>query len=387
MNKKLVKVAITTALAVAITVPVFANPFSDVPTNSWAYGAVNQLAKEGVITGFNDGTFKGDKTMTRYEMAQVVAKAMNQTVTASQKAIIDKLAIEFGVELGEMGVKINGIQKQLDNQVKISGDARVRYGNVDGSHDATDFRTRISFDGKISDNLKFDARLSSGNVNADGGTNNIRLDTANVTGKMLGFDTTIGRQDLKLGAGYLADTQMNGAAAKFGDLKVFGGTAFSNITLSNWDRVYGAEYSTNVAGAKVTADYLKDLTHDASIYGANASFAVANGVTANAEYYKNTAASTGNAAQAYGVKFNNLGLSATYRNVGQNAFTSFSGIEATPANLQFPVDSFNGFKGMEYQYDANLDKNTSLTVKYQDFKDQNGNKLNNRTSAAVNVKF
>ncbi|MDU2063726.1 MAG: S-layer homology domain-containing protein [Sporomusaceae bacterium] len=387
MNKRLLKVAVTTALAVAFAVPVFANPFADVPTNSWAYGAVNQLAKEGIVTGYNDGTFKGDKTVTRYEMAQMVAKAMNKTMTASQKAIVDKLALEFGVELGTLGVKIDGMQKQLDNQVKISGDARVRYGEMSGSHDATDFRARVSFDGKISDNLKFNARLSSGNVNADGGTNNMRLDTANVTGNFLGLNTTVGRQDLKLGSGFLADTQMNGASAKFGDLKLFGGTAFSNLAIANWDRVYGAEYNTTVAGAKVTADYLKDQTQKNSIYGVNTSFGIMDGVTANAEYYRNTAASESNTSKAFGVKFNNIGLSATYRNVGQNAFTSFSGLEATPANIQFPAAGFNGFKGMEYQYDTNLDKNATLTVKYQDFKDQNGNKLNNRTSAAVNVKF
>ena len=49
------------------------NPFSDVPSGHWAYGAVAKLAAEGVIDGYPDGTFKGNKTMTRYEMAQIVA--------------------------------------------------------------------------------------------------------------------------------------------------------------------------------------------------------------------------------------------------------------------------------------------------------------------------
>ena len=49
------------------------NPFSDVPADSWAYDAVSTLAADGVIDGYPDGTYQGQKTMTRYEMAQIVA--------------------------------------------------------------------------------------------------------------------------------------------------------------------------------------------------------------------------------------------------------------------------------------------------------------------------
>ena len=54
-----------------------ANPFSDVPQNSWAYDAVRQLAAEGLITGYPDNTFKGNRPMTRYEMAVLVNRAVN----------------------------------------------------------------------------------------------------------------------------------------------------------------------------------------------------------------------------------------------------------------------------------------------------------------------
>ena len=53
--------------------------FSDVPADSWAYDAVTTLAADGVIDGYPDGTYKGQNTMTRYEMAQIVARAMAKT--------------------------------------------------------------------------------------------------------------------------------------------------------------------------------------------------------------------------------------------------------------------------------------------------------------------
>jgi len=66
--------AIASILCFASTV--FAGPFADVPARNWAYDAVNQLAKAGIVEGYGDQTFRGDKTITRYEMAIIVAKAM-----------------------------------------------------------------------------------------------------------------------------------------------------------------------------------------------------------------------------------------------------------------------------------------------------------------------
>lgn len=399
MKKRLLKVAITTALTVAFAVPAFANPFTDVPAKHWAYDAVNKLAQEGIVEGYGDGTFRGDKTLSRYEMASIVAKAMNKSMNADQKATMDRLSKEFAAELDSMGVKVAGMQNQIDNMVKISGDARVRFFDHNGtSHDrdVTDYRARVTFDGKINDNLKFNARMSSGNANSDAIYNTVRMDTANVGFDVLGMNTTVGRQDIKLGTGYLMDTQMNGIAGQIDGLKLFAGNASSqaNVATSSiyanggsgivWNRVYGAEYNTDILGAKFTADYLKDTTSKDNFYGANTSFRLLDGVTAKAEYYKNSESSA--SAKAYGVKFNNIGLSATYRDVAAGAFNPFSGMVTSTTN-QWDDLSANGFKGMEYQYDRNLDKNATLTVKYQDFKDQNDSKLDSRTSAAINVKF
>ena len=69
-------------MALGVSATAFAaNPFSDLPAGHWAYGAVAKLAAAGVVDGYPDGTFKGDKTMTRYEMAQIVAKALPKALS------------------------------------------------------------------------------------------------------------------------------------------------------------------------------------------------------------------------------------------------------------------------------------------------------------------
>lgn len=73
MRKQLAVLAATAVLGV--TSALAAHPFSDVTANDWAYQAVERLAAEGVIQGYPDGTFKGQRNITRYEMAQMIARA------------------------------------------------------------------------------------------------------------------------------------------------------------------------------------------------------------------------------------------------------------------------------------------------------------------------
>jgi len=383
MNKRLLKVAVTAALAASITVPAFANPFSDVPAKHWSYDAVNKLAQAGVIEGYGDGTFRGDKTVTRYEMAQVVANAMTKSLNADQKATVEKLEKEFATELNTMGVKVDGMQDQIDNMVKVSGDARIRYTNVENDTDKTDLRARVAFDGKINDDLKFNARLSgSFDPNTDNNNDVIaKLDTANVSFNALGLNNTIGRQDVKLGSGILFDDTLNGLATQAGGLKLFAGKTTGGVTaaLSTGtptanvaEKFYGAEYGVNILGAKLTADYMKQ--GDNKAYAINGSAPIISGVTALADYVKND--SNDADATAFGVKFNKLGLTVTHRDADAGVYNAYSSADV----IALPTDV--AIKGMEYQYDANLGKNAALNVKYQDF-----DNMNARTSAAVNVKF
>ena len=92
---------------------------------------VSQLAKDGVIEGYGDTTtFQGNKNITRYEMAQMVANAMAKTnVPSNDKALIDKLSAEFGDELGNLGVRVAKLEKKSDN-FKWSGAFMQKYERV-----------------------------------------------------------------------------------------------------------------------------------------------------------------------------------------------------------------------------------------------------------------
>ncbi len=128
MKKTLVS-ALTTAIVVGAASTTFAaaNPFSDVPADHWAYDAVAQLAADGVIGGYGDATFQGDRNITRYEMAQMVAKAMaKKDVSATDKAMIDKLAAEFADELNNLGVRVSNLEKNAD-KVKWNGELEYTY--------------------------------------------------------------------------------------------------------------------------------------------------------------------------------------------------------------------------------------------------------------------
>ena len=129
MKKTLVS-ALTTALVVGAASTTFAaaNPFEDVPADHWAYDAVAQLAADGVIEGYGDGTYRGDQEITRYEMAQMIARAMAKNPNGADKALVDKLAAEFADELNNLGVRVAALEKKVDN-VKWTGTVRYRYVN------------------------------------------------------------------------------------------------------------------------------------------------------------------------------------------------------------------------------------------------------------------
>ena len=114
MKKSLV---LAMAMALGVTASAYAaNPFSDVPAGHWAYDSVNKLAAAGIVDGYGNGTFGGDRLMTRYEMAQIVAKAM------AKGANVDRLAAEFADELDSLGVRVAALEKNL-----ITLELLVRY--------------------------------------------------------------------------------------------------------------------------------------------------------------------------------------------------------------------------------------------------------------------
>jgi hypothetical protein len=389
VKKRLLKVAIATALTVAVTAPAFANPFSDVPAKHWAYDAVNKLAQAGIVDGYGDGTFRGDKTITRYEMAQIVAKAMNKNLNNDQKAIVDKLAKEYAAELNNLGVKVAGMQDQIDNMVKFSGDARVRFYNADNpgsSTNETEYRFRLGATAKVNDNMSLYARVTTGSSNIQGATTNpgASIENAYVSTKLLGLNTKIGRQDYDLGQGMLAGAGstaiLNGVTARYGDFMAFGGKESNGTAMVS---TYGAQYSFNL-GAPITVDYMNHNKKD--YYAVSTTFHMLPGFILGGEYAKNET----DHAKAYTVKgyLGNTGLSVAYKDVEANALPFESGLNLKAANISALQDFYTisaggqRAKGMEVEYNNDLAKNTNLNVLYQDIKDHGKN-----VRATVNVKF
>ena len=125
--KKILALAAVAALTAGVSAYA-ANPFSDVSTDDWAYQAVVDLSEQGIVEGYPDGMFKGEKNMTRFELAQIIARLMakEDQVNAEQQATIDKLAGEYADELANLGVRVSNLEKKVGN-LSWSGDARMRF--------------------------------------------------------------------------------------------------------------------------------------------------------------------------------------------------------------------------------------------------------------------
>jgi len=246
MKKTLVS-ALTAALVVGAASTTFAaaNPFSDVPSDHWAYDAVAQLAKDGVIDGYGDSTYRGDQNITRYEMAQMVARAMAKNdVSAADKAMIDKLAAEFSDELNNLGVRVANLEKKTDN-VKWTGEARWRFasnhlendGSIDQSKgrgsraNTNQFLFRLEPSAQINEHWAAKARIDyftdtndakNVNTSANNNSNSIQVDRMYAEGQYNTTQIRLGKLPFKTAdGGMLMDERLSGASVVFGkDVKV-----------------------------------------------------------------------------------------------------------------------------------------------------------------------
>ncbi len=166
------KKTLNTMLALAISVgcsgTVFAasaGSFTDIPKDHWSYSAVNQLVKDGILEGNGDGTFAGDRAMSRYEMAAVIARAVNhlQTANPADQALIEKLEAEYAAELKSMDDKYEALNKRVDN-VMLSGFVRAKYDNdaTDGSNERDNNKHfYMNLEGKMKVSKEWDAHFQS----------------------------------------------------------------------------------------------------------------------------------------------------------------------------------------------------------------------------------
>ena len=223
MKKQFAAIFAATAV-LGVTTAFAANPFSDVTPDSWAYQAVSQLAKAGIVNGYPDGTFKGQNDITRYEMAQMVAKAMaNQDrANAEQQAMINRLADEFSNELNNLGVRVARLEDRVGN-VKVTGDARLRYRDAEHEKSTFDARARVQFNAKVNDRTDAVVRLTSGSFELGDAskTADATIDRAYVNHKF-GERVSVkaGRFGQAMGAGLAFDGTFDGAQFNAGNDKV-----------------------------------------------------------------------------------------------------------------------------------------------------------------------
>ena len=270
MKKTLLLAAV---MALGVNAGVYAaNPFSDIPAGHWAYDAVNKLASEGVIEGYPGGTYGGDRLMTRYEMAQIVAKAMAKGANA------DKLAAEFAGELDSLGVRVANLEKKSDN-VRITGQIRYEYGDRNGDMQKTKgkvsqhrLRSRIFVNGNINEDWSYTGRFENNqSLKNSSGDDTVRLNQAYVNGRLGGVKLIAGKGDHYTGSGFVYDDTAEFIRAAYGkDVQVsaYVGKPVTTASDYGYEKMWGGEVSGKIGRLTLAAGYdeFKDSKGSADAY-------------------------------------------------------------------------------------------------------------------------
>ena len=422
MKKQFATIFAATAV-LGVTTAFAANPFSDVTPDSWAYQAVSQLAQSGIVNGYPDGTFKGQNNITRYEMAQMVAKAMaNQDrANAEQQAMINRLADEFSNELNSLGVRVSRLEDRVGN-VKVTGDARIRYqGSEDkgvyknNSKSLTDGRARVQFNGKVNDKTEAVVRVK-GNYEFGDSTKgaDATIDRAYVDHKFSNHVSAKGgRFQQTIGGGLMYDDTFDGAQLNVGNDKVQVQGAYGYMT-SDTGATNGNSKSDNPSVAYVGVKgkvgqestvggfYSKlssgNLKHNRStvssdsqdVYGFNADLRK-DKVWVGGEWLK---ASNVNDSQAWtaGVGYGNYDIAkkGTWDVKGQyfNQKANAPIVSSTWNQAYDLTNTSNGYKGYMASVNYAVQDNVGLSAGYGfNSKDQKGNDLSDFYRAELNYKF
>jgi len=385
MKKSLV---LAMAMALGVTASAYAaNPFSDVPAGHWAYDSINKLAAAGVIEGYGDSTFGGDKLMTRYEMAQIVAKAM------AKGANVDKLAAEFADELDNLGVRVANLEKKADN-VKITGEVRYHYADNDkdvAPGYATALRSRIWIKGAINDDWTYTGMLENvQNLKNNTGDETTKFQRAYVNGKLGGVAVQAGRYHKKLAEGNVYDQRMDAVEASYGkDVKLTVGygkaTPLSVARLDNSD-VWYADLSGKVGALALSAGYVdfQDISGsdvDSSVWNVAANYAFDKNFKLGAMYLKGedhdldidddgfvvTASYKG----AKAAKVGSWGLVAKYYDQGATTYADHT--------MNGKADKMLGFKGYSVAANYTFAKNIVGQVEWYDLEDKVASDVKSQT--------
>jgi|GEM_PF-1226978 len=174
---KRLTITIALMLVVALAMPAFGASFSDVPSDHWSYNAINKLVAAGIVEGYPDGEFKGEQSMTRYEMAVMVSRALdnivdemeamgqglttgqaedvtaivkslmekntNETLSDAQAEevadIVDALTFELRSELKVLGADVDALGKDMDEL-----EAKVNALETDMPKDNIEFSGKVT---------------------------------------------------------------------------------------------------------------------------------------------------------------------------------------------------------------------------------------------------
>ena len=172
------KIIFVVIILLCLSLPLAANPFNDIPQNHWAYDAVEMLQEKGLVEGYPDGYFKGDRPVTRYEMAMAVARIIARIeqleasvpqmpdlsvyATKNDLETINKLTEEFHKELDSLGIRVSNIEESIGKitsrvkeleRVKISGNFNTTAVTMGYSPDADNTK---SFGNPFPEKLDFE---------------------------------------------------------------------------------------------------------------------------------------------------------------------------------------------------------------------------------------
>ena len=314
--KKILAIAAAAALTAGVSAYA-ANPFSDVSTDDWAYQAVADLSDQGVVIGYPDGTFRGERNITRYELAQIVARMMarEDQMNAQQRAMLEKLAGEYADELANLGVRVSKLEKKVGN-LSWSGDARMRWNQGyekvgEGDNDRLTGKTTDKWNGRMRIKVKADVNDSTyvqGRLvtnmyfkdakEDDGSTSMDQIFVHHQFGDNLGV--TLGRAPLTLGqTGILYDDNLDGVMAMMGTKEVTLEAGYGRMQGWNGDvsfevanpEAWYARLSGNAGPVAISGEYI-DVAHaeknKATYWGAGLTVGVGEQFDLFGDFYKNT---------------------------------------------------------------------------------------------------
>ena len=425
MKKSLV---LAMAMALGVTASAYAaNPFSDVPAGHWAYDSISKLAAAGVIEGYGDDTFRGDRLMTRYEMAQIVARAM------AKGANVDKLAAEFADELDKLNVRVAALEKKSDN-VKITGEIRYHYKHQkntnygDKRYSETGLRSRLYFTGKVNDNWNYVGRIQnqqwfhkSDDPTVDNrGDEETHFNIAKLEGRLGGVNVIAGRDDDVFANGYIYDGEHDAIKLSYGD-KWYVSGGYGKMTDLNDDvpdtakDFWTAEIGSKIDGSFVNGKvgYLRNKLgvagedayngdDNVGILYVGADFNVAKDLVFNAMYlrsnrdkFRETDADTGAVTNyeskkdgyVFGLGYKGAeasepgswGLTARYYNQGKGTYLAHT--------IDGETGFKTGFKGWSFGGEVTVAKNMVASVTYYDTKALKGEQENDAKAKVIWSEF